>query len=408
MNKTYLLVFLIIISAVIGTYWLTSHAAIQTGDSVLLSRAEYDELVAISQRFDKVIQLEEEIKKNYYLDTSEIDFDTAMYEGLFQALGDKYSTYFTPEDYISNNEGLSGEYTGIGTVIEAQEDGTIRVVSPIRGSPAAKAGIQPGDIIWKVDETELTGKTLDEGANLMRGQAGTKLVVYIRRDGEELIFPLVRAKIISPSVDWQVKDGNVGYLSVTHFESQTHKQFKEGLAELRAQGITSLVIDLRNNPGGYLHVVVDMADQILGKQTIVSVMSRNQKPEEFRSSGTPLDIPYVVLVNKGSASASEIFAGAVQDAKAAPIMGEVTTGKGLVQTAFKLDDGSGFRITTAYYLTPAGHNIHLKGIIPDINYADMAAKGYEYNAEVAIGSDDDRVLDYALDYLRGTLPKTSN
>ena len=376
----------------------------QSGSTVAISQQEYSELKAIEKRFSKLLELEDQIKRNYYQDTSEIDFDTAILKGMFSALNDPYSTYFTPEEYADFNQELTGEYVGIGTYVNQREDGLIEVVAPIKGSPADFAGIHPGDLIWKVDDIEVSALPMDQAVDLMRGKAGTPVTIHIRRDNENLTFDLIREKITVPSVEFDVRTDNVGYLKINSFEANTARDFQAGLAELQSQGITSLIIDLRNNGGGYLTSVVDISDQILGKTIVVSLVAPNGLKTDYSSDEmTKLNIPFVVLVNRGSASASEILAGAVQDTEAAPIIGETTFGKGIVQTPFDLQDGSGFRLTTSYYLTPDGNNIHGKGITPDITHEELQSAGYEIEEGYRIGEDNDRVLDYAIDYLSGKI-----
>lgn len=381
---------------------VTSCGVANSGNSVTLSRQEYNELKAIEERFSKLLELEDQIKRNYYQDTSEVDFDTAILKGLFNALGDPYSTYFTPEEYADFNQELTGEYIGIGTYVNQRDDGLIEVVAPIKGSPADFAGIQPGDLIWKVDETEVSTMAMDQAVDLMRGKAGTPVTIHIRRNNENLTFDLVREKITVPSVESKMEPNDVGYIKINSFEANTAKDFKTQLDDLRSQGIKSLIIDLRNNGGGYLTAVVNISDQILGKTNIVSLVAPNGMKTDYSSDEmNKLDVPFVVLVNKGSASASEILAGAVQDTEAGKIIGETTFGKGIVQTPFDLKDGSGFRLTTSYYLTPDGNNIHGKGITPDINHEQIEKAGYKIEENYRIGEENDNILKYAIDYLTG-------
>ncbi|HHT21508.1 MAG TPA: S41 family peptidase [Tissierellia bacterium] len=383
---------------------LASCQAIASGDSVVISQGEYAELRALEDRFSKLLELEAQIKHNYYEDTSEVDFDTAILKGLFSALNDPYSTYFTPPEYAEFNQELSGEYVGIGTYINQREDGLIEVVAPIKGSPADAAGIMPGDIIWKVDETEVQTLELTQASDMMRGEEGTPVKVFIRRDNENLEFELIRAKILVPSIESEVREGGVGYIKINSFEANTSADFMSALADLEAQNIESLIIDLRNNGGGYLSSVVEIADRILGKTVIVTTVAPSGAPTDYSSDEmTRIDLPLVVLVNRGSASASEILAGAVQDTQSGVIIGETTFGKGIVQSTFDLKDGSGFRLTTSYYLTPNGNNIHKLGITPDITHEDLAEAGYEIDEMYRIGEEGDRILDYAIDYLRDQL-----
>lgn len=383
---------------------LTSCAGLSSGNSVVLSRQEYTELKAIEERFSKLLELEDQIKRNYYQDTKDIDFDTAILKGLFSALGDPYSTYFTPDEYADFTQELSGEYIGIGTYVNQREDGLIEVVAPIKGSPADFAGIQPGDLIWKVDETEVSSISMNQAVDMMRGKAGTPVVIHIRRNNENLTFDLVRAKITVPSVEYEVKTNNVGYLKINSFEANTARDFKSALADLKPQGIASLVIDVRNNGGGYLNTVVDIADQLLGKTNIVSLVAPNGMKTDYTSDEmNKLDLPFLILVNRGSASASEILAGAIKDTEAGPVIGEVTFGKGIVQTPFGLKDGSGFRLTTSYYLTPDGNNIHGVGITPNVTHEQIEAAGYKIEENYRIGEANDQILQYAIDYLSGKL-----
>ena len=383
---------------------LTSCRTLSSGDSVVISKEEFEHYTALENRFSKLLELEQQIKRNFYEDTSEVDFDTAILKGLFSALNDPYSTYFTPPEYAKFNEDLSGEYVGIGTYINQRDDGLIEVVAPIKGSPADDAGIIPGDIIWKVDETEIQTLELTEAVDMMRGVEGTPVKIFIRRENKNLEFDLVRAKITVPSIESEVRQGDVGYIKINSFEMSTAADFKTALAGLQDQGMTSLIIDLRNNGGGFLSSVIEIADRILGKTVIVTTVAPNGSPTDYSSDEmTRIDVPLVVLVNRGSASASEILAGAVQDTGSGKIIGETTFGKGIVQSTFDLKDGSGFRLTTSYYLTPNGNNIHKLGITPDISLEELAAAGYESEDNYRIGEDGDKTLEYAIDLLQGKL-----
>lgn len=401
-SSVFMLMLLTIVVTAAAVYMYTSSQAIATDNGVYVSKSEYDRLTATQKRFSKVLELEQFIKKNYYEDTSKIDFDTAIIKGLFSGLNDPYSTYFTKEEFTRFNEDLEGSYVGIGTYVEATPDNLVKVVSPIKGSPADKAGVMPGDIIYKVDETELNTITLDDAVNLMRGEAGTKVTIYVRRGDENLTFELERQRITVPSVEWDVRPGNVGYLRINSFERTTAQDFKKGLADLKSKNVSGIVLDLRNNPGGLLNVVIDIADQMLGKTDIVSIVSPNGQKEVYDSDETNrLSIPYVVLINKGSASASEILAGAIKDTHSAKIIGEKSFGKGIVQSSSGLQDGSGFKLTTSYYLTPAGNNIHKVGITPDITLEQIKAKGYTWEDTYRMGEPGDAILQFAIDYLLG-------
>lgn len=398
--KRYRIILILVVLMII----LTSCRTITSGDSVVITKQEYEELTALEDRFSKLLELEQQIKSNFYEDTTEVDFDTAILKGLFSALNDPYSTYFTPDEYTEFNQELSGEYVGIGTYINQREDGLIEVVAPIKGSPADEAGIQPGDLIWKVDDTEIHTLELNQAADMMRGIEGTPVKVFIRRGNENLEFDLVRARITVPSIESEVRSGDVGYIKINSFELNTAGDFNSALSQLESQNVSSLIVDLRNNGGGYLSSVIEIADRILGKTVIVTTVAPNGTPTDYSSDEmTRINMPLVVLVNRGSASASEILAGAVQDTDSGTIIGETTFGKGIVQSTFDLKDGSGFRLTTSYYLTPNGQNIHKVGISPDITLEELAEAGYELEDNYRIGEEGDRVLDYAIDYLKEEL-----
>ncbi|NMB04307.1 MAG: S41 family peptidase [Tissierellia bacterium] len=399
MKKQYIILLFLLTMSLALIIQLMESPVMSGGEQISLSKAEYYQMAETQQRFQKLLDLEHEIHQKYYLDTGEIDFDTALYRGLFGAL-DKYSSYFTPEEYEDYTAGLSGEIVGIGTTIEAYDD-VVRVVQPIADGPAERAGILAEDIIWKVDQTELAGLTLDESVDLMRGEAGTAVTIFVRRGSEDLEFRLIRARITTSSVNWEVRDGQIGYIRISHFEQPTANQFRQAMRQLEQEDIRGLVIDLRSNPGGYLHSVVEVAQQILDETTIVTEVSRDGREKVYASqSGNKLEIPYVVLVNRSSASASEIMAGAIQDTESAKIIGETTTGKGVVQTSYRLADGSGFRVTTARYLTPAGRDIHGVGIEPDITIEAIEQAGYPLPESLRLGAEDDAVLNYAVDFLK--------
>lgn len=399
MKKQYIILLFLLTMSLALIIQLMESPVMSGGEQISLSKAEYYQMAETQQRFQKLLDLEHEIHQKYYLDTGEIDFDTALYRGLFGAL-DKYSSYFTPEEYEDYTAGLSGEIVGIGTTIEAYDD-VVRVVQPIADGPAERAGILAEDIIWKVDQTELAGLTLDESVDLMRGEAGTAVTIFVRRGSEDLEFRLIRARITTSSVNWEVRDGQIGYIRISHFEQPTANQFRQAMRQLEQEDIRGLVIDLRSNPGGYLHSVVEVAQQILDETTIVTEVSRDGREKIYASqSGNKLEIPYVVLVNRSSASASEIMAGAIQDTESAKIIGETTTGKGVVQTSYRLADGSGFRVTTARYLTPAGRDIHGVGIEPDITIEAIEQAGYPLPESLRLGAEDDAVLNYAVDFLK--------
>lgn len=308
---------------------------------------------------------------NYYLD----DINTeqlidGIYQGFMAGLGDPYSGYYTKEDYKSLQETTSGIYCGIGaTVSQSYETGIITIVKPFEGGPANKAGILPGEVLYKVDGKEVTGEDLQEVVTEMKGEKGTKVTLEVVRDGEKepLSFEVTRAEVEVPSIEYKMLKDSIGYIAVSAFEDNTDEQFREALKELEEKEMKGLVIDLRDNGGGLVETVVDMLDRILPEGMIVYTRDKNDKGMEYKSTDKEqLKIPLAVIINGNSASASEIFAGAVQDYDIGTLVGTTSFGKGIVQNVIPMSDGTALKLTIAKYYTPNGRNIHKKGIEPDV------------------------------------------
>ena len=306
-----------------------------------------------------------------------------IFKGIFSSLGDDYSCYYTAEEYKKFMEVSEGNYEGIGAYISTNSSGYCYIVSPMKDSPAEESGIKAGDIIYKVDDKIVTDKTSDEIVAMIKGKEGTKVKITVAREGEDDYLDLVvtRKKIESPTVSYEVKKDNIGYIEVTSFDNVTTNQFKEALIELQKKKVKGLVIDLRNNPGGNLDVVVDMLDMFLSKGQLIVYTEdkKGNRTETYRAQNDAIvDLPLAVLVNENSASASEIFAGAIKDYKIGKIVGKTTFGKGIVQTVLPLKDGSAIKFTIAKYFTPKGKYIHGKGIKPDVEI-EFSKKEYEEN-----------------------------
>lgn len=338
--------------------------------STLLTQVkdEHDsqDLKAVSE----VIQI---VKDKYIKDVEMETLTSGAIKGIIDSLGDPYSVFMNKKEFQDFISSLEGSLSGVGIVLGI-DDSTqdIIVVSPIKGSPAQKAGILPGDIIVKVNDTELSGKTLDEAAGMIRGEKGTKVTLYIKRNqNSDLIkLELVRDNIRISTVDYNIVDdaAKIGYIRISFFDSQTYNDFKIALDALQKQKIRGLVIDLRDNPGGSLDETVKIADEILGEGLIVYTEGKNgNRLGEYFSDESKASVPITVMVNENSASASEILAGAIQDHKAGKLVGAKTFGKGSVQEVFSLEDGSGMKITIAKYYLPSGRCIDGKGIEPDFS-----------------------------------------
>jgi len=310
----------------------------------------------------------------------EVSTDTLVYgalKGMLDKL-DAHSQFMPPDIYKELKVETEGHFGGLGIVISLDENKVLTVISPIEDTPAFKAGVQAGDKIIKIDGESSQGLVLEEAVKKLRGPKGSKVVITILRlhenDGqvpEELDFTLTRDDIKIPSVKWKKLDENIGYVRLVEFSERSTGELRKAIKELKSQGTRSIVFDLRNNPGGLLNVAADVADEFLEKgQLIVYTESRDANQDmKFKAKRDPSleqDVPIVVLVNGGSASASEIVAGALKDWSRAVILGEKTFGKGSVQSIIPLSDGSALRLTTAKYLTPNGHSINGVGIVPDI------------------------------------------
>jgi carboxyl-terminal processing protease len=290
--------------------------------------------------------------------------------GMVDSLGDHYSVFMNEREFQDFITAINGSFGGVGMVLSVDENTEdIIVVSPIEETPAHRAGILPRDIIVKVDEVDLAGKSLDDAVKLLRGEKGTNVTVYIKRqDNEELLkFELVRDNIRVTTVKHDIIDNDLGYIKITSFDSKTYDEFKTALSSLEKQGIKGLVLDLRNNPGGSLYESVKIADEILGEGLIVYTEDRNKnKLEEYYSDDNKISVPLAVLINENSASASEIVAGAIQDHKAGVLVGTKTFGKGSVQEVEPFNNGTGMKLTIARYYIPSGRSIDGIGVKPDV------------------------------------------
>lgn len=347
---------------------------------------------------EKIDTLMQVIDYYYLYDYDEDEMIDAIYKAVMDSLGDPYSIYYTEEEYNSFLESSSGSYCGIGVVVQQNmQTGIVTAVRPYQNCPGYEAGIRPGDLILAVDGTEITGMDLNAAVALIRGEEGTSVTITLQRDEEKFDVEVTRRHIDVETVTYRMLDDNIGYIQVDEFDEVTAKQFSEALDTLIDQGMEALVIDIRNNPGGLLNVVVDMLDEILPEGVIVSVKDKNGKTEEYRSDAeTKLDVPLAVLVNGNSASASEIFAGAVKDYGVGTIVGTTTFGKGIVQTIFSLNDGTGMKLTIEDYYTPSGNSIHKIGVSPDVEI-DLPD---ELKVLVDIPEDEDTQLHKAIEILK--------
>lgn len=320
------------------------------------------------RQYKKLVSLSEKINEDFYKKPDRDMLETGIYKGLFAGLGDVYSAYYTKDEMKQLLEASSGKYVGVGMTVGAdKETGRIRVESTFDKSPAKEAGIQKGDFIVRVDGKSYTYQEMDIAVKNMRGKAGTSVKISLIRDNRQIEKIVVRRQITIQTIDSRVLENNLGYISIKSFDEDTADDFRSALKNLEAKNIKGLIVDVRDDGGGLLDVVENIADRLLGKAVIVYTQDNKGNKEYLRSSDKEkISIPIVVLTNGNSASASEILTGAILDNKAGISVGTTTYGKGLVQQVVPLRDGTGYKLTTAQYFTPNGSYINEKGIKPTI------------------------------------------
>lgn len=317
----------------------------------------------------KMGEVQRIIGSSFMGDPDKDKLETKALKAYVAGLDDPYSEYFTKEEFESLSGQLTGNYKGIGIEVTLNDDNLISIINAYKNAPAAKAGIMSGDIIIKVDGTEVNGNNYNEAISMIRGDGdyGKKdnIILTIKRQEETFDTEVTRTEVSIETVDSRMIDKNIGYVSLTNFAEESHKDFEHAVNSLVSSGAKSLIIDLRNNPGGMLTTVVSIADYLLPKGTILTIKGKNTQPEVYYSDDKCIDIPMYVLINGSSASASEVLAGALSDHKRAVLVGEKSFGKGVVQTMYNLSDGDALKITTAKYYTPNDVCIDGKGIEPD-------------------------------------------
>lgn len=320
------------------------------------------------RQYKKLVSLSEKINEDFYKKPDKDMLETGIYKGLFAGLGDVYSAYYTKDEMKQLLEASSGKYVGVGMTVGAdKETGRIRVESIFDKSPAKEAGIQKGDFIVRVDGKSYTYQEMDIAVKNMRGKAGTSVKISLIRGNRQIEKIVVRRQITIQTIESRVLENNLGYISIKSFDEDTADDFRSALKNLEAKNIKGLIVDVRDDGGGLLDVVENIADRLLGKAVIVYTQDNKGNKEYLRSSDKEkISIPIVVLTNGNSASASEILTGAILDNKAGISVGTTTYGKGLVQQVVPLRDGTGYKLTTAQYFTPNGSYINEKGIKPTI------------------------------------------
>ena len=347
---------------------------------------------------NKISGLRELIDARYLGEVDDSELEEGLYKGLISGLEDPYSVYYDEEETKKLVEATEGEYDGIGAVLTQNMDtGIVTLVQIYEGSPAMEAGLKDEDILYKVGDMEVTGKDLTEVVSHIKGEKGTEVSLTVLRgeNNEEVTVTAVRNTIQAQTIEYEMKDDKIGYIAVSEFDLVTYAQYKDALTNLEGQGMKGLIVDLRNNPGGNLSTVCEMLDLMLPEGLIVYTEDKEGNREEMESDEErQFHLPMVVLMNGNSASASEIYAGAIQDYGIGKIVGTQSYGKGVVQQIFDLKDGTCVKLTIAEYFTPKGRNINGTGITPDVEVE------YEKNEE---DPEADNQLDKAVEVLKEQL-----
>ena len=359
------------------------------------------EILSSDENFGKVIVLEKYLKENYLYnkDIKDENLEAGLLKGLVAGLGDPYSQYLTNDEMKKLSETTTGKFQGIGVIISPDEDGTVTVVSPIKGSPADRAGVESGDKILKINGKDFSAEKIDEASKEMRGERGTTVKILLLKK-KNLKTEEVEIKREEIKIDSVIKNkiGDIGYIGITMFDEETGKDFVKALKELTREGVKGIILDMRGNPGGVVDAAVEIGDAILPKSTFVTLKdNKGEVVQDYKLDDSYNDIKMVVLVNEGSASASEILSGAIRDLDRAKIIGKKTYGKGVVQNVISLPDGDGLKLTTSEYFTPSGKSINKKGIEPDIEVdlpENIKGIGIEYK-------DTDTQLQKAIEIMNG-------
>lgn len=350
----------------------------------------------ISKKTEKKLsELRGLIDRQFLGDVDEEALTEGIYKGYLKALDDPYTVYYDEEETKELNESLSGEFSGVGALLsQDRETGIITLTQIYDDSPAMKAGLKNGDILYKVEGKEVANLGLNEVVRTIKGEKDTEVNLTVLRGSkrEEVTVTVVRDIVEKQTVDYEMLDEKISHLTITEFDTVTYDQFTEVLDALEEQNVKGMIIDLRGNPGGSLTTVCDILDEILPRGLLVFTEDKSGKRKEYTSDAKDrLDVPLVVLIDGSSASASEIFAGAIQDYEKGEIVGSQSYGKGVVQSLYNLKDGTCVKLTVSEYFTPKGRSINGKGITPDVEVK------YEYNEE---DPEADNQLDKAVEVLK--------
>ena len=339
------------------------------GGVKFVQQRQYNGVLSDTSHVQKIEYLEKMIDQEYLGEVDNDEMAEGVYAGLVYGLGDVYSRYYTADEYAQETASTDGAYAGIGVSIQKNKNGGVQIAECYEGGPGAEAGLQTGDVITAINDTDVTDMELSDVVSMIRENKDKTIVLTVLRENEdssrEISVDVTDVEL--PSVSGEMIDESTGYIQITQFTGVTPQQYKDTFAELKDKGMERLVIDLRDNPGGLLTSVCDILREILPEGLIVYTEDKYGNREEETCDGkNKLDMPLAVLVNENSASASEIFAGAVQDHGVGTIVGTTTYGKGVVQELRQLSDGSAVKLTVSNYYTPNGNSINKMGIKPDV------------------------------------------
>ncbi|MDR2089679.1 MAG: S41 family peptidase [Clostridiales Family XIII bacterium] len=355
----------------------------------IVSNAAYEEYREYKDNYGRLIDFDAYIRQNYYQPVPEGTLETGAYKGMFASLGDRYTVYYTADEYRLQAESTQGEFSGIGATVTMEDDGYLSVMEVLPGGAAEQEGLLAGDVILAIDGASYEGRDLSGAVALLHGEEGSEVTLLLRRGSEEFEKRLVRAKIVTPSVSSELlPESNLGYIRVQSFANQTAEDFAAALRDMEEKQTRGLIIDLRNNSGGLVDRGVEIADMLLGAGTVATLQSNdpNAEAKTYTTEDGATSLPYVLLVNGDTASTSEILAGAIKDNRGGYIVGVQTTGKGILQRLEQFTEGDGARITVAQYFTPNGDAVNGVGIAPDfvVDDPDPSAGGADPQLEKAI------------------------
>ncbi|HHU02048.1 MAG TPA: S41 family peptidase [Christensenellaceae bacterium] len=406
--KKRIAIFIILIIAIvfiIGVRTEPGRVIYGTDNTVTISKNEYERLVRNNEALKKYLLLEEArefVEQNYYKEPDNQAMMDGAIQGLLQGLGDAYTFYYPKEAWKTLWEEDEGKYAGIGVqMLGNWRDSTVTIIRVFKDTPAEKVGLRKGDVFYKVEDIEVTTATMQDAVNTMRGTPGEKVKIEIIRNGETIPFELTKAEILVNRMEYTMLENNIGYIAIYEFAGEVDMEFRKAFEELQSKNAKGLIVDLRDNPGGWVEQGRRIADMFLDRGLLFYTEDRQGKKESSFTMDGKSNIPLVLLVNENSASTSEILSGAMKDYGRAKLVGTNTFGKGVIQNVVPLSDGvSGMQFTVAQYFTPKGNKVHETGIAPDVEI--KLPKGDE-NKYFQFGNMEDPQLKKAYEVLLGEM-----